>query len=357
MRTLSQLRIEIDCVDQQLLALLNQRAALAHEVGEVKRVDGSPVFRPDRETQVIEAMCQSPSLLKREGIALIWREIMSACRALEEPQQVAFLGPYGTYSQEATEQFFGSSIGMLPCHSIDEVFRTVETGSSEFGVVPIENSTEGVIARTMDLLLTSSAHIVGNVSLMIRHNLLRLIDSMQDIEVVYAHPQALAQCQSWLSQHLPQAQRCASTSNAEGARQASLDKAYAAIASRRAASQFGLQTLAKGIQDEAHNRTRFAVICRPDVMSFPPKTGHDEISLIVSVKNRPGALYDLLVPMKTHGISMTRFESRPARSSQWEYNFYIDLEGHLSDPLMVTALNELQQRCAFYKVLGCYPKV
>jgi chorismate mutase / prephenate dehydratase len=355
MRTLPELRIAIDAVDQQLLALLNQRAGLAHEVGEVKKLDGSPIFRPDREAQVIAKMQGAGSALKPEGVGAIWREIMSACRALEEVQRVAYLGPKGTYSQEAAQQFFGSSMGELPCQSIDEVFRAAQSGAAEFGVVPIENSTEGVIARTMDLLLASNVHIIGNVSLAVRHNLLRQSQSMDDIAVVYGHPQALAQCQAWLSANLPKAERRASSSNAEGARQATLDGGCAAIASSRAATEFGLQTVAKAIQDEAHNRTRFAVICKPDVLPVPAKTGNDAVSLIVSVKNQPGALHDLLVPMKTHGVSMTRFESRPARSAQWEYNFYFDLVGHITDLNVAAALAELQARCAFYKVLGCYP--
>ncbi|MDI9334821.1 MAG: prephenate dehydratase [Cytophagales bacterium] len=356
MKSLSQLRTEIDAVDQQILALLNQRAALAHAVGEVKKLDGSPVFRPDREAAVIAKMQAAQSQLKPEGIAAIWREVMSACRALEETQKVAFLGPKGTYSEEAAIEFFGSSMGALPCQSIDEVFRATASGGAEFGVVPIENSTEGVIARTMDLLLASNVHIVGNVSLKVRHNLLRhSSDSMDGITAVYGHPQALAQCHAWLSQHLPHAERRVASSNAEGARQARLDQAFAAIASSRAATEFGLQTVAKAIQDEAHNRTRFAVICRPEVLPIPEKTGNDAISLVVSVKNQPGALHDLLVPLKTHGVSMTRFESRPARSAEWEYNFYIDLVGHLDDAAVSAALAELQTLCAFYKVLGCYP--
>jgi chorismate mutase / prephenate dehydratase len=354
-RSLAELRVAIDTVDQQLLALLNQRASLAHEVGEVKKLDGSPIFRPDREREVIAKMQGAGSALKSEGVGAIWREIMSACRALEEVQRVAFLGPKGTYSEEAALQFFGSSMGMLPCQSIDEVFRAASAGSAEFGVVPIENSTEGVIARTMDLLLASDVHIVGNVSLAVRHNLLRQSASMDDIAVVYGHPQALAQCQAWLSANLPKAERRAASSNAEGARQATLDAGCTAIASSRAASEFGLQTVAKAIQDEAHNRTRFAVICRPEILPIPAKTGADAVSLVVSVKNQPGALHDLLVPMKTHGVSMTRFESRPARSAQWEYNFYIDLVGHLNDAPIQAALAELQAKCGFYKILGCYP--
>lgn len=355
MKTLAQLRVEIDAVDQQLLALLNQRASLAHEVGEVKKLDGSPVFRPDREAQVIAKMQAAGGALKTDGVAAIWREIMSACRALEETQRVAFLGPRGTYSEDAAIEFFGSSMGQLPCQSIDEVFRATSSGAAEFGVVPIENSTEGVIARTMDLLLASNVHIVGNVSLAVRHNLLRQSSQMDGIAVVYGHPQALAQCQAWLSANLPNAERRAASSNSEGARQATLDMASTAIASSRAATEFGLQTVAKAIQDEAHNRTRFAVICRPEVLPLPGRTGNDAVSLVVSVKNQPGALHDLILPMKKHGVSMTRFESRPARSAQWDYNFYIDLAGHVEDAPVAAALAELQQLCAFYKVLGCYP--
>jgi chorismate mutase / prephenate dehydratase len=354
-KSLPQLRTQIDAVDQQLLALLDQRAALAHEVGEVKRLDGSPVFRPDREAQVIAKMQAQPSQLKPEGVAAIWREVMSACRALEEPQRVAFLGPRGTYSEEAALQFFGSSMGMLPCQSIDEVFRATTGGAAEFGVVPVENSTEGVVARTIDLLLAANAHVVGNVSLMVRHNLLRQSLSMDGIGVVYGHPQALAQCQAWLSAHLPHAERRAASSNAEGARLAAADAQCAAIASSRAATEFGLQTVAKAVQDEVHNRTRFAVICQPQVLPEPAATGRDCTSLVVSVPNRPGALHDLLVPLKTHGVSMTRFESRPARSAQWEYYFYIDLAGHRSEANVAQVLRDLQAQSAFFKVLGSYP--
>lgn len=354
MKTIAQLRTQIDAIDQQLLALLKARAALAHDVGQVKQLDGSPVFRPDREAQVISRLQLQRESLPESGITAIWREIMSVCRALEEKQCVAFLGPQGTYSEEAAITFFGSSMSWLPCQSIDEVFHAVSTDAAAFGVVPIENSTEGVIARTMDLLLASPVHVIGNVSLMVRHNLLRLIDSTQDIQTIYAHPQALAQCHAWLSRHLPHVQRVPTSSNAEGARQAALSDKSAAIASSRAATQFGLQTVAKAIQDEVHNRTRFAVICRPQVLPIPEPTGHDAVSLVVSVKNQPGAVHDLLVPLKKYGVSMTRFESRPSRSANWEYYFYIDLQGHLKDGPVAQALDELQALCSFYKVLGCY---
>jgi chorismate mutase/prephenate dehydratase len=355
-KTLAELRVQIDALDQQLLTLLNQRAQLAHEVGDIKKVEGSPVFRPERETQVISGLqARNPGPLKPEGVAFIWREIMSACRALEAPQRVAYLGPAGTFSEQAALQFFGTSMARLPCSSLDEVFRATAAGSAEFGVVPVENSTEGVISRSLDLLLTSPLHVVGETSLLVRHNLLRLTPSLDDIEAVYAHPQALAQCQDWLSAHLPNAERHAAASNAEGARLAATNPAWAAIASERAGAEFGLHIAAHAIQDDAFNRTRFAVVCLPQTLPMPAASGRDCTSLIVSVPNRPGAVHDLLVPLKKHGVSMTRFESRPARSGQWEYYFYIDLQGHPSQPHVAAALQELQGLCAFYKVLGAYP--
>ena len=222
-------------------------------------------------------------------------------------------------------------------------------------MVPVENSTEGVVSRSLDLLLASPLHIVGEVSLLVRHHLLRLIDSLDNIEAVYAHPQALAQCQTWLSTHLPDAERRAASSNAEGARLATTNPAWAGIASDRAAAQFALHTAAHGIQDDAFNRTRFVVVCLPQTLPAPPASGNDRTSLVVSVANRPGAVHDILMPLKRHGVSMTRFESRPARSGQWEYFFYIDLQGHPSQDNVAAALGELQQLCAFYKVLGSYP--
>lgn len=355
-KTLPELRTQIDALDLQLLALLNQRATLAHEVGEIKRMDDSPVFRPEREAQVISSLqAGNPGPLKNSSLAIIWREIMSACRALEAAQRVAYLGPAGTFSEQAALQYFGSSIERMPCGSIDEVFRATAAGSAQFGVVPMENSTEGMVSRSLDLFLTSPLHVIGETSLLVRHNLLRLSDSLEGIEAVYAHPQALAQCQHWLNAHLPHAERHAASSNAEGARLAATNPAWAGIASERAGSEFGLHVVSHAIQDDAFNRTRFVVVCLPQTLPAPQASGNDCVSLIVSVPNTPGAVHDLLMPLKTHGVSMTRFESRPARSGQWEYYFYIDIQGHPSQPHVASALKELQGLCAFYKVLGTYP--
>jgi chorismate mutase/prephenate dehydratase len=353
---LPDLRIQIDKLDKELLALLNQRARVAEQVGEVKKREGTPFFRPDRVAAVIEKIQQANTgPLKNDHVAAIWNEIMSACLALEAPVRVAYLGPAGTFSEQAALNFFGASIEHVSCSSIDEVFRATASGSANYGVVPVENSTEGVVSRSLDLFLNSPLHIIGETSLLVRHNLLRLSDSLEGIDVVYAHPQALAQCQNWLTAHLPNVERRTASSNAEGARLATTNPAWAGIASDRAGTQFGLHTAAHAIQDDAFNRTRFVVVCLPQTLPSPPPSGKDCISLIVSVPNRPGAVHDILAPLKTHGVSMTRFESRPARSGQWEYYFYIDLQGHITEPHVVAALTELQQLCAFFKVLGTYP--
>ncbi len=355
-RSLAELRTLIDATDQELLNVLNRRAGLANEVGELKRHEGSAVFRPDREAQVIHGLqTRNDGPLKPQNVATIWREIMSACRALEAPQRVAYLGPRGTFSEQAAEQFFGSSIEHIPCVSFDEVFHATTAGTADFGVVPVENNTEGVVTRSLDLFLNSPVHVIGETSMLVRHNLLRAVDSKADIELVVGHAQALGQCQRWLNEHLPNVERRAVSSNAEGARLASHEPKWAAIASARAGSEFGLFTVSQAIQDDAFNRTRFAVICLPQTQPAPDASGRDCTSLIVSVPNKPGAVHDLLVPLKQHGVSMTRFESRPARSGQWEYYFYIDLQGHPSQTNVQAALSELRQLCTFFKVLGTYP--
>ncbi|MBC7482248.1 MAG: prephenate dehydratase [Rhizobacter sp.] len=349
-------RTQIDNLDRELLALLNRRAALAQQVGELKKKEGSVAFRPEREAQVIDGLkAVNIGPLKPESVAPIWREIMSACRALETPTRVAYLGPAGTFSEEAALGFFGSSIVKVPCANFDEVLHTTTSGAADFGVVPVENSSEGVVTRSLDLFLTTPLFIIGETSLYVRHNLLRRENSLEGIAAVCAHPQALAQCHGWLSIHLPKVERRPVSSNAEGARLAGLDASLAGIASVRAAGEFGLHVVAPAIQDDAHNRTRFAILAHPHQHPRPEASGHDCTSLVVSVTNRPGAVHDMLVPLKEHGVSMTRFESRPARSGQWEYYFYIDLQGHPDQPHVAAALAELRGVCAFFKLLGTYP--
>jgi len=353
---LAELRQRIDALDDQLLKLLNERAHVAELVGEVKKREGTPFFRPDRVAQVIEKIKRNNAGPLREAhVAAIWREIMSACLALESPQRVAVLGPEGTFCEQAAIEYFGGAADLIHCASFDEVFHATASGSAQYGVVGVENSNEGVVTRSLDMFLQSPTHVVGEVSLLVRHNLLRRENSLEGIEAVLAHPQALAQCQAWLAKHLPGAERRAVSSNAEGARLAASNPAWAGLASERAATQYGLHIVAHAIQDDAYNRTRFAVITLPATLAMPPASGHDCTSLVVSVPNRPGAVHDLLVPLKKHNVSMTRFESRPARTGQWEYYFYIDLDGHPSQAHVAAALDELRALCAFYKVIGAYP--
>lgn len=353
---LLKLRNEIDSLDRQLLSLVNQRAHVAEQVGELKKQEGTAFFRPDRVAQVIEKIkSNNPGPLKGAHVAAIWREIMSACLALESPQRVAVLGPEGTFTEEAAVQYFGGAADFLYCNTFEEVFHATAAGSAQYGVVGVENSTEGVVNRTLDMFRNTPCHIVGEVSLLIRHHLLRSTNTLEGTEVVAAHPQALAQCHAWLSKHLPHAERRPVESNAEGARLAAQNPTWAGISSERAAQQFGLHIVSHAIQDDAYNRTRFAIICLPHTLATPAPTGKDCTSLVISVPNRPGAVHDLLVPLKKHGVSMTRFESRPARTGQWEYYFYIDLEGHPAQPHVAQALQELQALSAFYKVLGTYP--
>lgn len=355
---LADLRVQIDGIDRQLLLLLNQRALVAEQVGEVKKREGTAFFRPDRVAQVIDKIqTANPGPLKNSHVTAIWREIMSACLALEAPQRVAVLGPAGTFCEQAAVEFFGGAADLIYCANFDEVFHATAAGSAQYGVVGVENSTEGVVTRSLDLFLHTPTHVVGEVSLLVRHNLLRVSNSLNGIEVVMAHPQALAQCQAWLSKHLPHAERRPVSSNAEGAKLATTNPAWAALASDRAATQFGLHIASHAIQDDAYNRTRFAIICLPQTLGTPPPSDNDCTGLIVSVPNQPGAVHDLLVPLKANGVSMTRFESRPARTGQWEYYFYIDIQGHPSQPHVAKALKELRSLCAFYKVLGTYPVV
>ncbi|NCY11913.1 MAG: prephenate dehydratase, partial [Burkholderiaceae bacterium] len=255
-------------------------------------------------------------------------------------------------SEQAAHQFFGQSISGLPCVSLDEVFKAVEKGAATFGVVPVENSSEGAVSRTLDLLLESPLQISGEVVLPIRHHLLTKHGNLDGVKTVCAHAQALAQCQQWLSVHAPQLQRQAVSSNAEAARMASKDSSIAAIAGEPAQLAYGLQIVSAQIQDDPNNRTRFVVIgqyaCQP--------CGQDQTSLVLSVANQPGAVHHLLGPLAKHGVSMTRFESRPARKGSWEYHFYIDIEGHTSDAKVATAIAELKTIAAFYKNLGSYPR-
>jgi chorismate mutase/prephenate dehydratase len=349
---LKPLRDQIDAIDAQILDLLSQRGKVALEVGHVKAETSAPVFRPEREAQVLRDKAErNPGPLKDQDVQTIFREIMSACRALEKRVTVAYLGPSGTFSEQAVFQQFGSAIETLPCVSIDEVFRATEAGTADFGVVPVENSSEGAINRTLDLMLGTTTVISGEISIPVHHSLMTKTGSMEGVKVVCAHSQALAQCQAWLNLHHPDIERRAVASNAEAAVLASQDPSVAAIASEMAGEQYRLGVVQAHIQDDPHNRTRFAVI--GSLQTNP--SGRDHTSLVLAVPNKAGAVYNLLAPLAKHGVSMTRFESRPARIGTWEYYFYVDIQGHVHDAAVARALEELKDNAAFFKVLGSYP--
>lgn len=351
--SLETLREQIDRIDAALLGQLSERARLAQRVGAWKQNNDAPVMRPEREAQVLAGLRgRNPGPLPDDAIEAIWREIISACRGLEQRLRVAFLGPSGTFSEQALLGHFGSAVDALPCASIDEVFRTVEAGGAAFGVVPVENSTEGAISRTLDLLLQTRLTISGEISLRVRQNLLRLRPSLDGVQRVVSHAQSLAQCARWLDAQLPGIERIPVTSNAEAARLASLHDDTAAIAGERAAARYGLQIVVAGIEDDPHNRTRFAVIgeyrCAP--------SGDDQTSVILSVPDRAGAVHSMIEPLARHGVSMKRLESRPSRQGLWEYLFYIDLLGHRDDAPVAAALKEMAERASFCRVVGSYPR-
>jgi chorismate mutase / prephenate dehydratase len=350
---LARLRGEIDAIDRRLVELVNQRARLAAQVGQLKIAVGAPVYRPEREAEVLRSVAaMNAGPLAPAALEPVFRELISACRALERPVAVSYLGPAGTFSELAALRQFGSAIQLAPCASIDEVFRCAETGAADYAVVPVENSTEGAVSRTLDLLLTTALRIVAEISLPVQHHLLSLNGSLEGVTRLLAHPQSLAQCLNWVNQNLPGLERVQAASNGEAARLASLDPSSAALAGENAALRYGLQAVARQIQDDPQNRTRFLVLGQQECAA----TGRDKTSLILSVTNRAGAVYHMLAPLARHSVSMTRFESRPARTGAWEYHFYVDVEGHVGDSPLVAAFEELRQQCAFFRCLGSYPR-
>jgi chorismate mutase/prephenate dehydratase len=354
---LEAVRARIDAVDEHLHRLINERARLAQQVGISKTGAGRTVdfYRPEREAQVLRlARARNAGPLKDEEVLRLFREIMSACLAQQEPLKVAFLGPEGTFTQTAVLNHFGHSVRALPLGSIDEVFHEVEAASADFGVVPIENSTEGTVNHTLDRFLTSPLKICGEVELRIHHHLMGLTGSLSRIERVCSHPQSLAQCRAWLDAHLPGIEQVPVSSNAEGARRARDEKGSAAIAGDTAAEVYGLKVLAAQIEDRADNTTRFLVLGRK---LFTP-SGEDRTTLLVSVSrsDAPGALHRLLEPLARHRVSLTRIESRPSHRRKWDYVFFMDLEGHADDPRVARALAALKKRASLYRVLGSYPK-
>jgi chorismate mutase/prephenate dehydratase len=350
---LKAVRDRIDALDQQIQALINERAACAKEVAAIKNGEGGTFYRPEREAEILrKVLARNQGPLSGEEMARLFREIMSACLALEQPLGIAYLGPEGTFTQAAALKHFGHSVRTIPHTAIDEIFRDVEAGACHYGVVPVENSTEGVITHTLDMFLSSPLKITGEVQLRVHHNLLSAAEGLAAVKRVYSHQQSLAQCRGWLDEHLAGVERTAVSSNAEAARLASQDKQSAAIASREAAGIYGLRILSANIEDEPDNTTRFLVIGRDSV----PPSGRDKTSLLLSAANKPGALHGLLHPFAQHGLSMTRIESRPSRRGVWEYVFFVDIEGHAADPKVAKALDELRAEAAMLKVLGSYPR-
>jgi len=346
---LQQLRKRIDALDKRLVRLLSGRARLAQRIGRLKE---GVAYRPEREAQVLRGiLAENRGPLPDAALARLFTEIIAACRALEDSMTAAYLGPQGTFSQEAAVKHFGGLTTLAPCGSIDEVFRQVETGAAGYGVVPVENSTEGAIGRTLDLLLSTPAMICGEVMLPIRQCLMSRSGRLDGIRKLYSHVQSFSQCQQWLARNLPRALRVAVVSNAEAARLAARERGAAAIGPRTAAALYGLKLLARNIEDEGKNTTRFLVIAEHDAAP----SGHDKTSLVMSTRNVPGAMHELLTPLAVNQVSMTRLESRPSRSGLWEYVFYVDIEGHQQDPDVARAFAELKQKASLLKILGSYP--
>ena len=344
---IDKLRGEIDKLDDELAALIQRRAGLAQNIGHLK--GGAPAYRPERESEILRRIAATSGPLAAERLLTVFREIISACRALEQSIRVSYLGPEGTFSEQAVRKHFGRAVEGLASASVDEAFRSAESGTAQFTVVPVENSTEGVVGRTLDLLLATPLRICGEVELRVQQNLLCRTDDMGSIKKIYSHAQSLAQTNGWLSQHLPRAERVPVTSNADAARRAAEEAGAAAVAGEAAAERYGLKVLAKGIEDDPNNTTRFLVLGGLD----PAPTGKDRTSLVMSAENKPGAVHALLTPLAKHRVSMTRIESRPSRARLWEYMFFIDVEGHQKDERVAAALAEL--KAPYLKILGSYP--
>ena len=353
-KKISVVRAEIDSLDGQLLDLLNRRARCAQQVGEIKAQHGEAgfIYRPEREAQVLRRIREiNPGPLSNESVTWFFREVMSACLSLEEPLGIAFLGPLGSFTGCAAVKHFGHAARLMPQVTIDDVFREVEAGHANYAVAPIENSTEGAIGRTLDLLQGTQLKICGEVVLRIHQNLMTHAKSLADIKTVYSHAQSLAQCHEWLNRALPDVQRISVGSNSQAAQMAAADPTAAAIAGEAAAELYELPILIPSIEDEPNNTTRFVVLGRQETGI----SGRDKTSLIMSAHNQTGALSTLLAPFSDAGVSMTRLESRPARHTLWEYVFFVDIEGHRDEPAVATALAELARRAAYLKVLGSYP--
>lgn len=352
---LSEVRQRIDALDEQIQALISERARLAFDVGESKGRLPNAVdyYRPEREAQVlgqVKARNQGP--LSDAEMLRLFREIMSACLAQQEPLKVAYLGPEGTFTQQAVLTHFGHSVHALSHPGIDEVFERVQAAEADFGVVPIENSSQGIVSHTLDMFLDSDLKICGEIELRVHHNLLTHAGSLNQVERIYSHQQSLSQCKTWIRGHLPEAEVIAVSSNAEAARRVRNAPEAAAIAGRSAAEIYGLPVMFGAIEDHPDNSTRFLVIGR----KLFPASGADKTTLLLAGREGPGLLHSLLEPFHRHNVNMTRIESRPSKLGKWEYVFFVDVEGHVQDESVAAALAELEKVSKLSKVLGSYPR-
>ena len=352
---LEQMRSAIDKIDKEILLKLNERAHYAKKVGEVKqKLAGNEkvtFYRPEREAIILrDIIDKNKGALPNEAVAQVFRQIISACRAQESPMRIAFLGPEGTFTQEAALKHFGSSVSSEPMETIDDVFSMVSSRNCDYGVVPIENSTEGVVGNTLDRLLETKIRVCGEIKIKVTHCFLTN-NSETPVEKIYAHQQGLAQCRNWLNLNYPGVPRLATSSNAEAARLASESLGSAAVASKVAGEIYGLKKAVEGIEDESNNETRFVILGLESI----PLSGSDKTSIIVSTKNEPGALFSILEPFHLHNISLSSIETRPARDGKWSYVFFIDFEGHFDELVVQAVLEEVRDRSLAITVLGSYP--
>ncbi|MBI4683953.1 MAG: prephenate dehydratase [Nitrospirae bacterium] len=353
MGELENFRKKIDKIDDDILEILNKRAQYVLEVGNIKRRKKVKFYKPEREKKILERLAtNNDGPFPNDALKSIYREILSASLALEEPLRVSCLGPLATFTHLAALRHFGSSASFVPVDSIKAVFDNVETGKAEYGVVPIENSNEGVVSYTLDMFMDSDLKVNAEIILEISHNLLSRQTDKSRIKKIYSHPQALAQCRGWLESNMPGIPVVDATSTAKASELAAKDKGAAAIASELAARMYDLNIIERNIEDSRHNITRFLVISKES----PPKTGNDKTSIMFSVKDRPGALYDILTPFKRANINLTKIESRPSKRKAWEYIFFVDMEGHVGDKKVMKAIDSMREGCLFLKILGSYPQ-
>lgn len=351
-KDLEALRRKIDEVDTRIMSLLDARTRLALRIGKAKRARGEEVYAPDRESEIYRRLGEmKESTLPADSLKTIYREIMSATLALEKPLAIAYLGPEATFTHLAAMSKFGSSVKYAACGSIAEVFAEVEKKRADHGVIPIENSSEGAVSYTLDRFADSELKICSEIIFEVSHNLMSNAKGLKDIRRIYSNPQAFGQCRLWLESHVPRAELIDTPSTTAAAQQAGREDGASAIASRLAAKIYGLHILAEGIEDTAHNQTRFLVIGR----SFAKRTGRDKTSVMISIKDKVGALYEILGPLQRAGINLSMIESRPSKKRAWDYYFFVDLEGHLEDRKVQKTLEQIERNVRFLKILGSYP--